>query len=316
MDWYLDASAPRAVQRLRHEVDGYLRRHATDVEDVPAALVVVDELVSNAVRHASGPVWVSLEWRTEHPEVTVQDLGDDFDLPTSLPSPDAESGRGLFFVAHLGDNLQKAAKAAGGKRVSARLRVSRPVEATLDPPRSRSDSLPTLDEALPEGGFGRESFLRALVVQLAQAVESSHGPQAAEATVAQVGTDVGGRMEEEFRAATGIDDELTPEEIAECLVRLKRGIGGDFYVIEANDQCIVLGNRHCPFGDVVQRAPALCRMTSSVFGGIAARNTGGATVVLEERIAVGDPECRVVVYLGETPVEVRSTGHRYARPVA
>jgi hypothetical protein len=38
-------------------------------------------------------------------------------------------------------------------------------------------------------------------------------------------------------------------------------------------------------------------MTSSVFGGIAARNTGGASVVLEERIAVGDPECRVVVWL-------------------
>ncbi len=47
----------------------------------------------------------------------------------------------------------------------------------------------------------------------------------------------------------------------------------------------------------VRRAPGLCRMTSSVFGGIAARNTGGATVVLEERIALGDPECRVVVWL-------------------
>jgi anti-sigma regulatory factor (Ser/Thr protein kinase) len=53
-----------------------------------------------------------------------------------------------------------------------------------------------------------------------------------------------------------------------------------------------------PFGDVVRQAPGLCRMTSSVFGGIAARNTGGAAVVLEERIAVGDPECRVIVWLG------------------
>jgi hypothetical protein len=40
-------------------------------------------------------------------------------------------------------------------------------------------------------------------------------------------------------------------------------------------------------------------MTSSVFGGIAARNSGEASVVLEERIAVGDPECRIVVTLGE-----------------
>ena len=59
----------------------------------------------------------------------------------------------------------------------------------------------------------------------------------------------------------------------------------------------MLGNRTCPLGDVVKRAPGLCRMTSSVFGGIAPRNAGGASVVLEERIAVGDPECRVAVWL-------------------
>lgn len=39
-------------------------------------------------------------------------------------------------------------------------------------------------------------------------------------------------------------------------------------------------------------------MTLSVFGGISSRNKGGATVVLEEHIAVGDPECRVVIHLG------------------
>jgi hypothetical protein len=50
-------------------------------------------------------------------------------------------------------------------------------------------------------------------------------------------------------------------------------------------------------------------MTSSVFGGIAARNHGHAVVLLDERIAVGDPECRITVLLGagdRTP-----GGHRY-----
>lgn len=53
-------------------------------------------------------------------------------------------------------------------------------------------------------------------------------------------------------------------------------------------------------------------MTSSVFGGIAARNTGGSTVQLEERIAVGDPECRVIVWLGPDAREKTAYGHTYA----
>jgi hypothetical protein len=50
-------------------------------------------------------------------------------------------------------------------------------------------------------------------------------------------------------------------------------------------------------------------MTSSVFGGIAARSHGEAWVSLEERIAVGDHECRVVVWLDRPPAGV--VAHRY-----
>jgi len=107
---------------------------------------------------------------------------------------------------------------------------------------------------------------------------------------------------------------MAPDQLAACFVRLKHAIDGDFYVIEADEQRIVLGNRRCPFGEVVQRAPALCRMTSSVFGGIAARNSEqGAAVLLEERIAVGDPECKVVVYLQPPPEGVSSHVHGYGQ---
>ena len=91
---------------------------------------------------------------------------------------------------------------------------------------------------------------------------------------------------------------MTPEQLGRCFVRLKHAIDGGFSVVEATPERIVLENTRCPFGDSVLRAPALCRMTSSVFGGIAARNTEGeVAVLLEERIAVGDPGCRVVVSL-------------------
>ena len=38
-------------------------------------------------------------------------------------------------------------------------------------------------------------------MQLARTIEDHHGPDAAEAAVAQVGMDVGGQMEQEFRLA-------------------------------------------------------------------------------------------------------------------
>ena len=83
-------------------------------------------------------------------------------------------------------------------------------------------------------------------------------------------------------------------------------------VVEATPERVVLENTRCPFGETVMRSPALCRMTSSVFGGIAARNSDeGASVLLEERIAVGDPGCRVVVYLGEAPHAAAPYAHRY-----
>ena len=77
---------------------------------------------------------------------------------------------------------------------------------------------------------------------------------------------------------------------------------------------ITLVNHACPFGTDVQRAPGLCRMTSSVFGGIAARTTNTETVVsLDERIAVGDPQCRVTITFGGA-VAPTTWGHRY-RPL-
>jgi predicted ArsR family transcriptional regulator len=110
---------------------------------------------------------------------------------------------------------------------------------------------------------------------------------------------------------------MTPQQLGDCYVRLKHAIDGGFFVIEASEKRVVLGNTSCPFGDVVTRAPSLCRMTSSVFGGIAARNSDGpVTVLLEERIAVGDPGCRVVVQLQDEDPDGTSFGHHYPKPVA
>ncbi|HVL88889.1 MAG TPA: methanogen output domain 1-containing protein [Actinomycetota bacterium] len=304
------------MEEVKAEIGRYVRRHADDPGRLFDADVVVSELLSNAVRHAAGPAWVSIVWTTPRPVLSVYDLGPGFVFDPKLPDdPLAEGGRGLYIVSHMVDELDAASRRAGGTRVEAVLPVTRQSSDTYDPPRRRSGALPHPDEAQPGGGFGKESFLRALVVQLAQAIEADHGPAAAEAAVAQVAADVGGRMEDEYRAAKDIAGRMTPGQMADCYVRLKHAIDGGFYVIEATEGRIVLGNTACPFGSVVTRAPALCRMTSSVFGGIAARNSEKeASVVLEERIAVGDPGCRVVVYL-DRPPDDPGIAHHYATPV-
>lgn len=315
MDWFFDATDAAAVSDLRAQLAGFFRRHAATGSDVEGADLAVSELLANAVRHAPGPAWVHVDWSDRRPRVEVHDLGPGFRLRAALPEdPLAPGGRGLFIVAHVADELAAAAKRAGGSRVSAVMPVERAMQQSYDLPRRQRDALPSPEEVGPDGTFGRESFLRALVVQLGQAVESQLGPDAADAAVTEVGSEVGGRMEDEYRRARGIVGELTPQQIADLYVRLKAAINGDFYVIEADEEKIVLGNRACPFGDVVKRAPGLCRMTSSVFGGIAARNTGGASVVLEERIAVGDPECRVVVWLGGDKRGRWQAAHDYAAP--
>jgi anti-sigma regulatory factor (Ser/Thr protein kinase) len=313
MDLYFDAMDPEAVGDLRAELRAYFGRHAEPGSDLDGAELAVGELLSNVVRHAPGPAWVHVDWSSERPLVEVHDLGPGFELTPTLPDdPLATSGRGLFIVAHLTTELARAAKRAGGSKVSVMMPVKRTRQASYDPPRSHRDALPAPEEAAPDGTIGRESFLRALVVELARAVENHQGPDVAEAAVAQVGANVGDRIEEEYRRARGIVGRLSAAQIADLYVRLKAAIGGDFYVIEVDEDKIVLGNRACPFGEVVTGAPGLCRMTSSVFGGIGARNAGGASVVLEERIAVGDPECRIVVSLGPKSRGHSGSAHDYA----
>lgn len=326
MDWYLDR--PEELAAVRHELVAYLSRHAVAGSEagIADAELISSEAMGNALRHTGGPTWVSLSWGGEHPVLSVYDLGEGFDpellVAASERGPDdagideevefRESGRGLLIMRMLSPEARASVRAGGGMVFQAPLPVRRQPTESHDPPRRRTGVLPSPEEAAPGGGFGKEAFLRAIVVQLAQAVEGQHGPQAAEAAVAQVGMDVGGQMEAEFRAATATVGRMTPEQMGTCYVRLKHAIDGQFTVVEAGPDRIVLENRACPFGEAVLRAPALCRMTSSVFGGIAARNsTAGASVVLEERIALGDPGCRVTVHLGPPPEESVPFAHQY-----
>jgi anti-sigma regulatory factor (Ser/Thr protein kinase) len=310
MEWRFDAVDPTSTALLRDEVVAYLRRHGDPASDFDAAAVIVSELLSNVWRHTDRVAWVQAVWPADRAIVVVRDVGPGFDWQPAPVPVDAIGGRGLYIADRLAESVT-VDRRAGGSVVTVVLPVSRIPAVSLDPPRHRLDRLPALAEATPGTGFGRESFLRALAVQLAENVEERFGPDDAEALVAQVGIDVGTQMEAEYRAAVGHHGPFDAAHLGACFVRLKAAIGGSFTVVDIADEHVTLENTACPFGPVVQHAPGLCRMTSSVFGGIAARATGTEAVVgLEERIAVGDARCRVTVRFGSAAGET-TWGHRY-----
>jgi anti-sigma regulatory factor (Ser/Thr protein kinase) len=318
VEWYLHSGHPQAVTELRREVVAYLGRHAEPESDLAGAQLVVAELLTNAFHHAPGPSWVRVEWGQERPRLEVHDLGPGFELELQPAPVDAIDGRGLFIANAFADDLARASKQAGGSKVTAMLPGTPPRRGV-----ARSAAQPGEPVARSGGGAHRRDVRKGGVPAGARGRacpgdrRCGRGPTSPKRSWAQVGANVGQRMEDGYRAVRELTGRLDNEQIADLYIKLKAAIDGDFYVVDIDERRIVLGNRRCPFGEVVQRQPGLCRMTSSVFGGIAARNTGAAAVVLEERIALGDPECRVVVWLNgsaDSRPSARISTRRSERP--
>lgn len=163
----------------------------------------------------------------------------------------------------------------------------------------------------------RDVFVRSLIRHLSGTLEDIVGLDEAAGFVSVVGGRMGREIDLLYRDALGTA-ELSREQVAEVLVDLKRRIEGDFFIIDADEDRIVLGNRACPFGDKVLGRPSLCMMTSNVFGAIAAENLGYAKVELQEAIARGDDGCRVVVHLRPDEQAEAAEGREYfpATPAA
>ena len=156
----------------------------------------------------------------------------------------------------------------------------------------------------------RDGFLRTLIRELAGTLQDVVGLDEASGFVSVVGQRVGDQINQTYKTALAVP-ELSRVQVAAVLVDLKRRIQGDFFIIEEDDDKIVFGNRACPFAEKVIGRPAMCMMTSNVFGSIAADNLGYAKVVLEETIADGHPGCRVVVHLRPTPEAEVAQGREY-----
>ncbi|HEX8091321.1 MAG TPA: methanogen output domain 1-containing protein, partial [Blastocatellia bacterium] len=148
---------------------------------------------------------------------------------------------------------------------------------------------PTLSARDATVSLERDVFLRSLIRELAGTLQDVVGIDEASGFVSVVGQRIGRQIDHDYKAALEVSN-LSREQVTDVLIDLKRRIKGDFFVIEETEEKIVLGNRICPFADKVIGRPAMCMMTSNVFGSIAADNLGYAKIELQKTIAAGEPE--------------------------
>ncbi|CAL9462334.1 ATP-binding protein [Streptomyces sp. NPDC052610] len=98
-EWTFPAD-PGAVRTARSVVRGQL--HGWDLDSVgDITTLLVSELVTNALRHATGPIGVRLIRPAGLPDVLLVEVSDPLPDPPRerAARPDDESGRGLQLVA-------------------------------------------------------------------------------------------------------------------------------------------------------------------------------------------------------------------------
>jgi len=156
------------------------------------------------------------------------------------------------------------------------------------------------------------NFLQTFVTQSAKVArqlgctkcDSSHG------YIERLGLAASSCFETLYRENNTIDDKISLDEYSELIINIKNQIGGNFSRATSEPGVVRVVNTRCPFGDAVKEAPELCCMTSSVFGGIAARNFGYAKVLLNKRLATNDKMCEVYIYT-DRDVAAQHDGDEY-----
>ena len=97
------ASRPAAIGRARHEVEDALEGTGVDQRVSGDLMLLVSELVTNAVRHAGCDEFeVRLQVAPDRLRLEVRDEGGGFE-PRIAPSTDGTGGYGLFIVDRLAD---------------------------------------------------------------------------------------------------------------------------------------------------------------------------------------------------------------------
>ena len=271
MDWLIDTSdtdggSAQALALLEE----HLQRHAVDPGSVQQAMAALPDDLNRAAETAAGkPLHLQLDWTTQTPvlDVAVLEQADD-DVPTGQPVPAKHRARVRSWPRH--------------HVARAEITLARRSQATFaaGPP-------PLVDDVLDPVEHGPATVALALVTAL-EAHPTASAPQAATIAGSLIAT-----------AGTGADEVTDARAAAEAFVRLHSALGSEAYVVDADEDRVELAVTKCPFGAVDGPASSLCHVSSGLAGQLAAKVRGTATVVLDEAMVAGDPECHLQVLLRE-----------------
>ncbi|MGW6689988.1 ATP-binding protein [Streptomyces sp. NPDC054961] len=122
----LDQSVPRTGQptaTARDATRSFLRRAAqtrapTHPENTDAVLLIVAELISNAIRHTDGPCTLHLELHEDHVEIRVTDTSP-YPPQTRPPHTDGTGGWGWQLIDYLTTHTHTQPTPGGGKTIYA-----------------------------------------------------------------------------------------------------------------------------------------------------------------------------------------------------
>ncbi len=158
------------------------------------------------------------------------------------------------------------------------------------------------------------SFLQTFVIQSIHLGRKNNFEQSGNDNYIQhLGLSASSCFEATARKQLGYENALTYDQYADVIIEIKNQIGGGFSRVSSDAGVVRVENTRCPFGAMVKETPELCQMTSSVFGGIAARNFGYAKVELKKRIAVCDANCEVNIYLDRQTSQDRAGDEYYSQ---
>jgi anti-sigma regulatory factor (Ser/Thr protein kinase) len=124
--WQFEADDARSAYAMREEFfHSLLRLCDLDDEALATCGVIFSELIGNAVRHAPGPLSVSLEQRERSLLLHVIDKGPGFAYRPKLP-PNiwAESGRGLYLISKLALHVEVERVPGLGSHVTVTLPIA------------------------------------------------------------------------------------------------------------------------------------------------------------------------------------------------
>jgi anti-sigma regulatory factor (Ser/Thr protein kinase) len=107
---------PGRLVELRHWARSWMEQNPTDGVDPDSVVLSMTELVTNSIKHGSGPVDVNLAAESETLVLIVSDGSEDLPLrPTG--SSNAETGRGIQILESLATRWGAHREPGGGKRV-------------------------------------------------------------------------------------------------------------------------------------------------------------------------------------------------------